>query len=84
MIWNTSYYYQPQYEYVSTNQHGNRFKRASQKMLNTVIMSCEIDGSLDIQQLILLSHSLDVPVHYNFKAGKAYIEVMSAEQVRRT
>ena len=66
------------------NQHGARFKKISQKKLNTVMMSCEIDSSFDVQQLILLSHSLDIPVHYDFKAGKAYIEVMSAEQVRRT
>ena len=34
MTYTTEYYYAPRYEYASTNQHGNRFKRVLAKKIN--------------------------------------------------
>lgn len=82
MIWETGYYYLPRYEYVSCNQHGERFKRIQHKKLNIAKLSCAITEATGMSRLILLSHHLDVPVHYDFNDHTAYIEVISADAVR--
>ena len=83
MIWTEGEYYLPRYKYAGTNQHGDRFKRLPSKKIKVAGLSCKLNSSVDIQCLILLSHSLDVPVHYNFEDQVSYIEVISAEAVRR-
>ena len=83
MTWTTGYYYLPRYKYVSTNQYGSRFKRTPQKKLNTARLSCKLKDTTDMAQLILLSHSLDVSVHFDFEDQTAYIEVVSADALRR-
>jgi len=82
MRWIERYYNLPQYKYAGTNQHGDRFKRVPTKNLNIARMDCEISDSADVQTLILFSHTLNVPVHYDFENHTAYIEVMSADAVR--
>ena len=83
MTWTEGEYHLPRYKYAGTNQHGDRFKRSPSKKIKVARLSCETNSSIDIQCLILLSHSLDVPVHYDFEDRMAYIEVISAEAVRR-
>ena len=82
MIWETRYYYAPRYEYVSCNQHGDRFKRKASKRLSIAKLSCEVNNASDLGRLILLSHHLNVPVHYDFDDHTAFIEVMSSDAVR--
>ncbi len=82
MTWETGYYYASRYEYVSCNQHGDRFKRKAGKRLNIARLSCETTNANDMKRLILMSHTLDVPVHYKFEDHTAYIEVMSSDAVR--
>ena len=82
MTWETGYYYAPRYEYVSCNQHGDRFKREASKRLSVAKLSCETNNATDLKRLILMSHTLNVPVHYNFDDHTAFIEVMSSDAVR--
>ena len=82
MTWETGYYYLPQYEYVSCNQYGNRFKRKESKRFSIAKLSCKHDDVTGMSRLILLSHHLNVPVHYNFKDHTAFIEVVSADVLR--
>lgn len=79
----TGYYYDPRYEYVSTNQHGDRFKKVSSKKINVVRLSCKRGNASDLEDLIVLGHTLNIPVHYNFEESQAYIEIMSADAVRK-
>lgn len=82
MIYTTGYYYAPRYEYTNSNQHGDRFKRVSSKRINMVKLACKRDNASDLENLIILGHTLDVPVHYDFENNQAYIEIMSADKVR--
>lgn len=70
----------PQYKYVSTNQHGDRFKRCGSKQVSVVTMATDCSSTKDMQTLILLSHHLNVPVHYDFDDPQnAHIEVVGRE-----
>ncbi len=82
MTWETEYYYAPQYEYVSCNQHGDRFKQKASKRLSIAKLSCKTNDESGLTRLILMSHHLNVPVHYDFEDHTAYIEVMSSDAVR--
>ena len=81
MTYTTEYYYAPRYEYTSTNQHGSRYKKVASKRINVVKFSCKRDNASDLEDLVVLSHTLDVPVHYDFKDNTAYIRIMSSEAV---
>ena len=83
MTWNQTYKYIPQYEYVSTNQHGDRYKQIADKQIRCAKLSAHWNEVEDMRQLILLSHFLNVPVHYDFKADPqiAYIEIIAKEAV---
>ena len=83
MIWETKYIYLPEYKFTSTNQHGDRFKRKGTKKVQVARMETDCTNILDMQYLILLSHSLNVPVHYNFnsKPQGAFIEVVAKELI---
>ena len=83
MKYSASYFHVPRYEYVSCNQHGARYKKKPPKKINVVSLSCERTDAVDIEDLIILGHTLNVPVHYDFDENRAYIEIMSAEAVRR-
>lgn len=82
MTWSTGYYYLPRYEYVSTNQYGSRFKQKANKKLNVARLTCKTSDAFDLTRLILLSHHLNVSVHYDFEDHTAFIEVMSSDAVR--
>lgn len=83
--WSKSAIRVPKYSWTSSNQHGNRYKRAAVKELNICRITAEITSAHDLKDLILLSHHLDVPVHYNFNTDPqtAYIEIVSAEKLRQ-
>lgn len=81
MMYLTEYYYAPRYEFTSRNQHGSRYKKISSKRINVVKLSCKSDNVVALIDLIALGHTLDVPVHYDFKGGTAYIKIMSGQAV---
>ena len=81
MKWLKNYIYVRQYEYVSTNQHGDRYKKIRNKQIPTATLSCNTNDSQNIEILILLSHTLDIPVRYDFSEGEASIKVMGSEAV---
>ena len=82
MIYETGYYYAPQYKYVSVNQHGERFKKAPTKQIIVARLKCESNDVDGLKQLVLLSDRLKTPVHYDFENQLAYVELMSADTVR--
>ena len=84
MTWETKYIYKPVYACTSINQHGSRYKRQGTKQFAIVKLSTECDNTQDMRKLILLSHHLDVPVHYDFDSDPqvAYIELASAQQLK--
>ena len=79
MIWVKDYTYIPQYKQVSSNQHGDRFKRITPKRLAVATISCKTDSAAELTELILLGHALDVPVHYDFSDHTAFIKIVSYE-----
>ena len=83
MTWTETYLYIPKYEYVSTNQHGDRYKRIGTKRIHCAKLSTNTDSAGSMTQLILLSHHLNVPVHYDFETDPqtAYIEVVAKEGI---
>ncbi|KKN17949.1 hypothetical protein LCGC14_0960570 [marine sediment metagenome] len=83
MTWEKTYKYLPQYEYVSTNQHGDRYRQIADKQISCAKLSANAESANDMRHLILLSHHLNVPVHYVFTIDPqiAYIEVMAREAV---
>jgi len=83
MFWLKKYAHVCNYKYVSTNQHGDRFKRIADREIAVALMEADINNANDLRRLILLSHHLDVPVHYDFDADPrvAFIEVVAKESL---
>ena len=81
MKYQTEYYYAPRYEYVNSNQHGARYKKVASKRINMVKLSCKRDNASGLEGLALLSHALNVTVHYDFEDGTVYIRIVSGEAV---
>ena len=81
MTYISEYYYAPRYEYAGSNQHGERYKRKAAKQINVVKLSCKRDNASDLEDLVILGHTLNVPVHYDFTENKAFIRIMSGEAV---
>lgn len=81
MTWSKKFSYLTQYEYTNSNQHGDRFKRKTSKRISIARLEADYDNPTDLQTLILLSHNLDVPVHYDYKSNKAWIEVAGQEAI---
>lgn len=81
MTYTIEYYYAPRYEYTSSNQHGQRYKRKASKQINVVKLACKRTDASDLEDLVVLSHTLNVPVHYDFEANTAFIKIMSGEAV---
>jgi len=80
MTWEKSYIRIPQYEFANSNQHGMRYKRISSKRVACAKLEAKITDAVDLRNLILLSHHLDVPVHYDFGTPQtAFIEIVSKE-----
>ena len=83
MQWTKEYVYIPKYKYTSSNQYGDRFKRLPSERLSIARLSCKPTDTDGLKKLILLSHTLDVPVRYDFEGEQeAYIEVVSGEALR--
>ena len=82
MTYSTGIYYAPRYSYVSSNQYGDRYKRLTSKKVNMTRLTANRNDASDLEDLVVLGHSLNVPVHYDFDKNQAYIEVMSADIVR--
>lgn len=74
----------PEYEFTNTNQHGDRFKRKSYKHVSVVMLATDCTNIPDMQTLILLSHHLNAPVHYDFDTDPhvAYIEIVAKESIQ--
>ena len=86
MLWRTEYIYIPRYEYVSTNQHGDRYKRTEMERINVAKLSLDAGsvGQYELKQLILIGHHLDTPVRYQFgNPHTISIEVVSGEVIRK-
>ena len=82
MMWTKTYHYIDQYEYVSSNQHGSRYRiKRGPKKVSVAKISSECDDAKEMRTLILLSHTLDLPVRYDYGADPqvAYIEVIGKE-----
>ena len=79
MHWDKGYLYVPQYGCAPSNQHGDRYKRTASKRLSIACLQCRLADSDGFSQLVLLSHTLDVPVRYDFDKAQTYIEVVSNE-----
>jgi len=70
----------PQYKRVSCNQHGERYKFVETKKLSVAQIACNYDAPSDeMLKLVLLSHTLDIPVRYDYDNHTAYIKVVSYE-----
>jgi len=82
MQWNKEFLFKSQYECAGSNQYGVRYKISASKRFSVANISCETNDSGGLLKLILLSHTLDVPVHYDFKEHKAFIKVVSADKLR--
>ena len=82
MTWEKNCTYIPQYKFTSSTKHGVRYKRISSKRVACAKLEAKITDVIDLRHLILLSHHLNVPVHYNFDEPQtAFIEVVSKEAV---
>ncbi len=83
MTWGKRNIYLPKYKFTSANQHGDRFKRNGTKQVSVATLETECKNIPDMQCLILLSHHLNVPIHYNFDTDPhvAYIEVVAKESI---
>ena len=80
MIYRKEFRYVPVYEYVSSNQHGERYKRTGTKTFSICIIVTS-DPS-EHKQLIILGSTLDVPVRFDFKSQEAYLELASGEELK--
>ncbi len=83
MTWEKTFIYVQRYEFTSSNQHGMRYKQIRTKQVNCAKLLADISDADDLRRLILLSHSLNVPVHYDFTTDPqtAFIEVVAKEAV---
>lgn len=83
MEWSKEFINLAQYEYASTNQHGDRFKKICSKQIPVVVLTAECNEASDLRELILFSHHLNLPVHYDFKTTPqtAYIRLVGRESL---
>ncbi len=81
MIYRKEYKYIPKYEYASMNQHGERFKLKKHEKISI----CKIIATdeEETKTLICIGTTLDVPVRYDFNSQRAYLELMSAEEIKK-
>lgn len=85
MEWIKKYMTVKQYVFTSLNQHGSRYKQDGFKRISVAHISCKPTDAGGMKKLILLSHTLDVPVRYDFEGDQeAYIEVISGETLKES
>ena len=70
-----------QFNFVSTNQHGDRYKQVQPKYIHAVTLSAKSDNAVELLDLVVLSEELNVPVHYDFDKQKAFMTLVSAEAI---
>jgi hypothetical protein len=61
--------YIPEYKYVSTNQHGDRYEKTGCKAVSGCRMTAQMDNKNDVQTIVILSDRLDVPITYDFQSS---------------
>jgi len=81
MFWRKEYIYRDQYEFASSNQHGDRFKRKGNNKISVAVIGASTSNAAEMKDLILMSHTLDVPVRFNSISGRAYIRVVAEESI---
>ena len=83
MIWERTFAFIKQYMYVSTNQHGDRYRPTVSRRVSCAKLTAKVNCAENMRQLILLSYHLEVPVHYDFSTDPhtAFIEITSKESV---
>ena len=83
MTWNKEFIYVSQYQHTSGMHMSERFKVIGQKRMSVAVLAADISDASDLQDLVLLSDFLDVPVRYNFKSKPqtAFIKIVGAEDV---
>jgi len=65
----------PEFEQVSRNQHGGRYRYVKTKYHRTGRMYANKDCAGDMKQLILIAQMLRIPVEYDFDEQRAYIRI---------
>lgn len=80
--WIKNYMVVKQYVFTSVNQHGSRYKQDGFKRVSVARLACKTSDADNICNLVLLSHTLDVPVRYDWNNHMAYIEVIGAEALK--
>ncbi len=83
MIWRKEFIYVPQYERTSGMHGSERFKEVGPKQVSVAVLKADIDNAGNLLTLVLLSHHLNVPVHYDFETEPqtAFIKIVGAEDV---
>ena len=82
MTWGKRNIYLPEYEFTSRTKHGDRFKRNGTKQVSVATLETECKNISDMKILILLSHNLNVPVHFNYAEPQmAFIEIVARETI---
>ncbi len=83
MTYITNYQKIRRYEYTGSNQHGCRYKEIPGERVRRLELRCKTTNATDMRDLIVFSHELNVPVHYDYNTSEAYLELMSGEGVRK-
>jgi len=81
MHWTTSILLIPRYKKTSGYGSSARYKRVNSEPIKVAKLSCNMDDATSLTRLILIGHTLNVPVHYDFKTQTAFIEIASWESV---
>ena len=73
----------PQFEYISNNQHGERYKKIRYIRTVVVTMIAQIDNPCDMTKIAILSDQLDTPIKYNFgkTPQEASVEVIAKRNI---
>ena len=84
MQYETEFIYRPQYEWTSSNQHGNRFKKIGTKQIRVAKLSAKRTDANDLTNLVLLSDRLRVPIYYDFDADPqvACIKIVAKDALK--
>lgn len=82
MTWETKITLRPRYEYISTNQHGDRYKKAGNERVKVARLTASVNNAHDLKTLILISDHVNARVRYDFdKPQTAFIEIVSGENI---
>lgn len=81
MFWTHHFKYIKQFKWTSYGRYGDRYKREGSRRIQCGRLSCSVSDAKGLQDLVLLSHTLNVPVHYDFDESpqRAYIEIIGKD-----